>query len=88
MGRELLAYEVYETSLRNADSYLKSIGALWDVFEELNMSKENSRLKQPEYSQPLCTLLQVALVDLLRHWNISPTVVIGHSSGEIGAAMR
>lgn len=86
MGRELLAYEVYETSLRNADSYLRSIGAPWSVLEELNMSKENSRIGKPEFSQPLCTVLQVALVDLLKHWNVLPTVVIGHSSGEIGAA--
>ena len=86
MGQELLVYEVYKASLRNADSYLKSIGAPWSVFEELNMSKENSSIGQPEYSQPLCTVLQVALVDLLKHWNISPTMVVGHSSGEIGAA--
>lgn len=86
MGRELLAYEVYEASLREADGYLKSIGATWSVLEELNMSKEDSRIGKPEFSQPLCTVLQVALVDLLRQWNILPTIVTGHSSGEIGAA--
>ena len=86
MGRELLGYEVYEASVRNADSYLKSIGAHWGVLEELNMSKANSRIGKPEFSQPLCTVLQIALVDLLRHWNILPNVVVGHSSGEIGAA--
>lgn len=86
MGRELLAYEVYAASLRTADSYIKSIGAPWSVLEELNKSKENSRIGKPEFSQPLCTVLQVALVDLLRHWNLQPTMVVGHSSGEIGAA--
>lgn len=86
MGRELLAYEVYKTSVRNADIYLKSIGAPWSVLEELNMAQENSRIGKPEFSQPLCTVLQVALVDLLRHWNILPITVIGHSSGEIAAA--
>ena len=67
MGRELLAYEVYKTSLHNADGYLKSIGAPWSVSEELNMSKENSRIGKPEFAQPLCTVLQVAFVNLLRH---------------------
>ena len=86
MGRELLAYGVYESSVRNADSYLKSIGASWSVLEEMNMPKGSSRIGEPELSQPLCTVLQVALVDLLRHWNILPTMVIGHSSGEIAAA--
>ena len=86
MGRELLAYEVYKISLQKADQYLQSIGAPWSVIEELSLSKEESRITRPEFSQPLCTVLQVALVDLLRHWNILPTTVIGHSSGEIGAA--
>ena len=37
-------------------------------------------------SQPLCTALQLALVDLLASWDIKPTAVTGHSSGEIAAA--
>ena len=37
-------------------------------------------------SQPLCTALQLALVDLLASWDIRPTAVTGHSSGEIAAA--
>jgi len=28
--------------------------------------------------------LQVAIVDLLKHWGTSPNAVVGHSSGEIG----
>lgn len=86
MGRDLMAYEIYEASLRTADSYIRSIGAPWSVLEELNKSKDDSRIGKPEYSQPLCTVLQVALVDLLRHWNIQPTMVVDHSSGEIDAA--
>lgn len=39
-----------------------------------------------ELSQPLVTAVQVALVDLLRSWNIFPTATVGHSSGEIAAA--
>ncbi|KAL8727064.1 MAG: hypothetical protein Q9166_006307 [cf. Caloplaca sp. 2 TL-2023] len=86
MGRELLVYEVYQSCLRHADSYLKSIGARWSVLEELDRSKEDSRIGKPEFSQPLCTVIQIALVELLRHWNIQPTTVTGHSSGEIAAA--
>lgn len=39
-----------------------------------------------EYSQPICTALQVALVDLLATYGIKPSAVLGHSSGEIAAA--
>ena len=40
----------------------------------------------PEIAHPLCTALQVAIVDLLASWGIFPTSVTGHSSGEIAAA--
>ena len=40
----------------------------------------------PAVAQPLCTALQVALVDLLGSWGIFPVAVVGHSSGEIAAA--
>lgn len=45
--------------------------------------KASSRVDEPTISQPACTALQVALVDLLASWNIRPSVVTGHSSGEI-----
>jgi NADPH:quinone reductase-like Zn-dependent oxidoreductase/malonyl CoA-acyl carrier protein transacylase len=37
-------------------------------------------------SQPACTAVQLALVDLLASWGIKPKAVVGHSSGEIAAA--
>ena len=49
-------------------------------------NKEVSNINGPAYSQPICTGLQIALVDLFRNLNISPAAVVGHSSGEIAAA--
>ena len=34
----------------------------------------------------LCTAVQIALVRLLASWDVKPSAVTGHSSGEIGAA--
>lgn len=45
-----------------------------------------SKVNSPEYSQPLCTILQLAIVELFRTFDIAPVVVTGHSSGEIAAA--
>lgn len=56
------------------------------VTDELLRSEESSKLDNPALSQPICTVLQIALVDLLAIWQIWPSSVIGHSSGEIAAA--
>ncbi|KAI1121261.1 hypothetical protein F5Y10DRAFT_256700 [Nemania abortiva] len=51
-----------------------------------NDETDASRIHDADVAQPLCTALQIALVDLFAQWNITPEVSIGHSSGEIGAA--
>ncbi|KAL6159156.1 Type I Iterative PKS [Exserohilum turcicum] len=87
MGMELMVFPTFAESVRAADEYLVSeLGCEWSAEEELRRPKGQSQLGIAEYSQTLCTVLQVALVDLLKQWGIEPKAVIGHSSGEIGAA--
>lgn len=45
-----------------------------------------AEMETPELSQPLCTALQIGLIEVLRYWNVQPSSVVGHSSGEIAAA--
>ena len=45
-----------------------------------------SRLDRAEFSQPLCTAIQIGIVNLLTSWGIPIAAVVGHSSGEIAAA--
>ena len=54
--------------------------------DELLKDVAASRVDSAYLSQPLCTAIQIALVDLLGSWNIKPASVTGHSSGEIAAA--
>ncbi|KAJ4420806.1 Type I Iterative PKS [Gnomoniopsis sp. IMI 355080] len=86
MGTGLLGYTVFKESLVECDAYLKKLGSKWSVLEELSKTRESSMVSDPALSQPLCTAIQLGLVDLLRTWGIAPRAVIGHSSGEIAAA--
>nr|B3FWT3.1 RecName: Full=Reducing polyketide synthase hmp8; Short=R-PKS hmp8; AltName: Full=Hypothemycin biosynthesis cluster protein hpm8 [Hypomyces subiculosus]ACD39767.1 reducing polyketide synthase [Hypomyces subiculosus] len=86
MGVELLERPVFKASVIKSAETLKELGCEWDPIVELSKPQAESRLGVPEISQPICTVLQVALVDELKHWGVSPSKVVGHSSGEIGAA--
>lgn len=86
MGRELLQYPVFKDSLRRCEAALIDLGVDWSLMEELLRDKADSRVDEAIIGQPICTALQISLVDLLASWNIHPHSVIGHSSGEIAAA--
>ncbi|RAL66180.1 hypothetical protein DID88_005852 [Monilinia fructigena] len=87
MGRELYEhYPIFAASLNACDKCLISFGAPFSLITELNKDAESSLVNEAHISQPACTAIQLALTDLLRSWNITPTAVAGHSSGEIGAA--
>lgn len=86
MGRELWTYQIYRESLKAASAHLTKLGCTWSLVNELWKDEKSSNVNAPEFSQPLCTAVQVAVVELFKHWGITPAAVVGHSSGEIGAA--
>ncbi|KAI6778347.1 putative polyketide synthase [Emericellopsis cladophorae] len=83
MAQELFEYPTFHQSIQASQSYLEALGCKWNVREELS---QTPNINLPEYSQPLCTIIQIALVDLVRAWKIVPAATLGHSSGEIAAA--
>ena len=89
MGAQLFAeHESYRQTIRYLDSILQKVPEPpnWSIESALLEPTATSRIQEPELSQPLCTALQVALVDLLSLWNVKPVAAVGHSSGEIAAA--
>ena len=58
----------------------------WSLKDQLLADSSVSRLSEAVISQPLCTAVQIVLVDMLKMAGIKLHAVVGHSSGEIGAA--
>ena len=85
MGRQLVAFPIFRDNLAKSDDCLRRLGCQWSLLDII-AGRSGVDIDRPEYSQPLTTCLQLALVDLLRSFNIVPSVVMGHSSGEVAAA--
>jgi len=86
MSHELFVYPVFRESMTQASQFFTSLGSTWSLLDELSHTLEQSNVNEPWLSQPACTAVQVAIVDLLRSWDVKPSRVVGHSSGEIAAA--
>ncbi|OJZ91221.1 hypothetical protein ASPFODRAFT_706954 [Aspergillus luchuensis CBS 106.47] len=88
-GRDLIEqFPLFREVLEKCDAVLQSLrdGPSWAIREELLRSQDVSRLTESQFSQPISTAIQLALVCLLKAWGVTPTAVCGHSSGEIACA--
>lgn len=89
MGADLMANSPrFLRSIRLLDLALEELhdGPAWSIEDVLLEPAEKSRVGEAEFSQPLCTAIQVAIVQLLEYWGVRPVVTVGHSSGEMAAA--
>lgn len=91
MGAELLlnsesARKCFENLQQSLDSLPFPDRPQWTLKEELLAEASSSRIMEAALSQPLCTAIQVMLVDILHEAGVHFKAVLGHSSGEIGAA--
>ncbi|KAM3511944.1 hypothetical protein MY11210_004415 [Beauveria gryllotalpidicola] len=90
MGRDLLkSNKNFQNSIQRMDSELKRIGGAdlkWTIEGELKKTAKRSRVNLAEFSQPLCTAVQVSLVECFKAIGVTPSAVVGHSSGEIAGA--
>ncbi|KAI0393705.1 reducing type I polyketide synthase 10 [Xylariaceae sp. FL0594] len=89
MGRELFAeFKVFRQAIAEMDSALRGLPhpPSWTLQDAIMNTDSPDLIHLPERSQPCCTAIQVALVRLLALWGLTPSVTVGHSSGEIAAA--
>lgn len=89
MGKQLIENDsLFAQDIREMDEILASLrhAPRFNMLEELLQPDGQSQVYKAELSQPLCTAIQIGLVNALGRLSIRPDAVIGHSSGEIAAA--
>ncbi|KAB8238375.1 uncharacterized protein BDW43DRAFT_306237 [Aspergillus alliaceus] len=89
MGASLLdASPAFRDAIAEYDRIIQSLPDRpdWSVAEELRKTKEESQINKPQFSQPICTAVQLGLLAQLSEWGIKPSATVGHSSGEVAAA--
>ncbi|RAK91537.1 polyketide synthase [Aspergillus costaricaensis CBS 115574] len=89
MGKDAMHnLPVFSTTINHLDQYMRTLQPPvgWTIEEALLGNIDSHHIAEPDLAQPLCTAIQIAIVDQLRTWGITPSAVVGHSSGEIAAA--
>ncbi|KAI4604125.1 Type I Iterative PKS [Pestalotiopsis sp. 9143b] len=91
MAKELIFQSPdFRDTIRGLDEVLQALPdpyrPSWTLEQTLLDDPKVSRINEVTRSQPICTAVQIGLVDLLKSWGVQPTSVVGHSSGEIAAA--
>lgn len=86
MGQQLYQAEpVFRHALERVDQVFREISG-WSILSEMQKDQHSSRMAETQVAQPANFALQVALFELWAHYGVKPTVLIGHSVGEVAAA--
>ncbi|KAK3937796.1 hypothetical protein QBC46DRAFT_318963 [Diplogelasinospora grovesii] len=84
----LMTSQVYREVIKRLDKALQGCKhpPSWSLEREILADERFSGIQHASISQPLCTALQIGMVELLQSLGIRFDAVVGHSSGEIAAA--
>ncbi|KAL7929711.1 acyl transferase domain-containing protein [Trichoderma chlorosporum] len=87
MGQQLLQFPAFRQSIRRIDQYVATLPDPpdWTVEEMMQADVSSRIMDEPRFAQLMTVSLELGLVDLLADWGIRPSMVAGHSTGEIAA---
>nr|APX43994.1 polyketide synthase [Pestalotiopsis microspora] len=89
MSRTLLQTNArYRETIQELDRVLQQCPdpPSWTLEHQIIADEPQSRTHEAQISQPLCTAVQIGLVNVLQDLGVELRAVVGHSSGEIAAA--
>ncbi|KAI1412955.1 polyketide synthase-like protein [Hypoxylon sp. FL1857] len=91
MAKELLLHnDIFSATIQELDDILQALpqgqAPTWTLRQAILDPPDTSKVAEATHSQPLCTAVQIGLVEVLKSWGVCASAVVGHSSGEIAAA--
>ncbi|EGG14452.1 putative polyketide synthase [Cavenderia fasciculata] len=84
MGERLYQCPIFRNAADRVDRLL-SRHYQYSIIDKLRKSNQQE-IHHPILAQPATFIIQVALVQLYQHFGITPSIVVGHSFGDITAA--
>ncbi|RAH68389.1 uncharacterized protein BO66DRAFT_455555 [Aspergillus aculeatinus CBS 121060] len=88
MGKALMhKFVEFRTAISEMDGILQSLpdSPDWSLADEISKDVD-SRIHEAHITQPLCTAFQIALFHVMLALGLKFDYLVGHSSGEVGAA--
>ncbi|XP_033108365.1 phthiocerol/phenolphthiocerol synthesis polyketide synthase type I PpsD-like [Anneissia japonica] len=87
MARELMnTHPIFSNVIQKIDDILGKYGAKWSLVQILSAETGKETINDTEISQTCICSVQIGLVDLYKHYGVTPRAIIGHSVGEVAAA--
>ncbi|WP_230255469.1 non-ribosomal peptide synthetase/type I polyketide synthase [Rhodopirellula halodulae] len=87
MGRGLYRdYAVFAECIQRIDREFQQHAPTWSLIEELHRDAESTRMNRTSIAQPALFAIQVAQAAMWQSVGVKPSLIIGHSVGEIAAA--
>ncbi|XP_071952684.1 phenolphthiocerol/phthiocerol polyketide synthase subunit C-like [Antedon mediterranea] len=88
MARDLMNTQpIFFKVIQLIDGYLWKCGGRWSLIQMLSEETDQNRINSnTEISQVCICSVQIGLVELYKHYGVTPSAIIGHSVGEVAAA--
>jgi len=83
-GETLMQVPVYRETALRVDALFQALAG-WSILKKAR-TLSTEALRETQYAQPVTFLVQMGILKLLEGCGVLPSVVVGHSAGEVGSA--